>query len=1755
MSKQNFRWYLAAGLLLFLAWVHWPTLIRTVGVWQTDPDYTHGFLVAPLAAAIAWRRRNLFKEHSDQPAIWGLGLIAIAAVLQIVSARYYLLPLDAWTIPVWLAGAVWCIFGWRGLRIGLPAIVFLWFAAPLPERAEQLLSIPLQRQAAAGSAWILRSLCHPAVASGTTLLLGSEVFEVEEACSGLRMFMGSVALALAFVWLAAKDRKTTIFLLAAVIPFAIFANMVRIVTTALLYRYASSAASKTFAHDFAGIMMIVLVGLLFAGVVWLLSYVERQLRVNREQFLRWAPLWPIVVVALIVASMTWHHQQRRAVLQSLDSTARLFENAGQWSNASRQLRQFLRMDPENPDAIRRLAQALNYTAVEPRQKRRAFTALTAAWRANPNDIALALQHAQLAMDLGHYGQVIETTAQVLAAGEIDTPEYRETRKLAARWHAIAMYETMLVSDEYTDHSWSDVAAALESATAADPNFPQHAFRLATVVRERLNVPSQAERNDAADQVIDDLVNRTANSAESWLVRYRYRRRYKRSTDDIELLTSIDNDLEQALQLDSQSALRNVHILVAAAERMFERGEVEKTLAYYNDAIVANPEDVRPYLAISEIWISRGTPQSRREAIAVLQRGLDVVGGDEVPLLLPLIEQHDLMGDQQAADEYQQGAERAIASLPNPIQTTYAIQLQHVKAWRAARQGDYLQAAQGLSARLDALPARYVSDSASYVAQSWAHTGQYFRMAADADQAAEAYQKAAALDDAWRTEFRWAMAQKLEKSGDYDSAIQYFREVAKADDSLDAWLQAARLALQQQVLLPSSLRDWTNFRRAIESAKSVARDQIDRVIVLEVNQLLVLERRDEVRALLEDAIEEFPESNRLLRSLALFQAQQGDVDAALATALRLRPAPNGSENESIILRKNILASVGRYAEASQQLRDAFERITDPALASEANALKLELVSVLLSQGEWDEARMMLDEVRRLDPNNLRVTELRSQLAWCIQDFDLLEECEAALRVVEGTYGPLWRTFRIRRILAQTNTRQSLSLDNADAEVDSLAQQLQVLYPHMQQTRIAAARVATYRGLLWKAVANYEEAWELGSPRVSLAVDLVSLLNELGETERAQDYVREIRQYLAATRKIIDDSVIQMENESARDAIQLAEALVRENPNADAFIRLGRTLVLTAIADTPDRSARLTRAENAFREAVRLAPNNTQTWSALFRYLVSVRPDPVESQQLLVSLASQESISPLNRKFALAQLNESIANATAADAFYREAIALTESASAGEQLVVLERAAQFFRRYDVEFCEQCCRRALEVSENALGPQRILLDVLLTKESREAALEADRILENIEQLWEGDDQARRIEARVALHVSKWLPDDTRPQLERAIESINRVVNKTSYDAMLLAELYLNQNQFASAVTELSILSSSLPTELTPLLEFLRRYDQALYSDTRSRLLADRIYDQLEGVPRVSLATLDLRLDTTTERAGRAFVQRQTAAASVINRYARRGVEAQETPQAALQFVVDLMTHLIATDRWEFAQQLTQLTPDILPRPRAAIGLAVALAQSDPRTEQVQLLSTRFEDWLQDYPADVELRFAVGNLQLMLGDNRRAIELFEGCLRRVPDHPMTLNNQGLAYLMEDLAQVDQAEQRITQALAVGGRQPQFLDSLAIVKLTRGQAETAVELLLEAVVQARTEASIYLHLAKAWSDLGQSELARYAMSMAMSHDIIGAAQLPYDRQLLAELQAQLPAPGPTGPPDNNGPSTGDGSSAAEAPDESPASP
>jgi len=286
MSLNGKFFLLLLVLLGLFGWAYAPTMGALVSVWNREPDYSHCFLVIPIALYFLWARRAQFPGLATGftwASSGGLVLLGVSLALRIVGGMFYIDALDGWSIPFWVGGVVWLLGGFRFFRWCLPSVAFLWFMIPLPWRLEHALSWQLQRIATNVSCWILQCLAQPALAQGNTIFLHDFHLEVEQACSGLRMFVGFFALATAYLILIDRPWWQKVTLMVFVTPIAILSNALRITITGLLYYFVNGEAAQKFSHDLAGYVMVLMAAGFMGLLLWYMNRIVLEVETIQPQ--------------------------------------------------------------------------------------------------------------------------------------------------------------------------------------------------------------------------------------------------------------------------------------------------------------------------------------------------------------------------------------------------------------------------------------------------------------------------------------------------------------------------------------------------------------------------------------------------------------------------------------------------------------------------------------------------------------------------------------------------------------------------------------------------------------------------------------------------------------------------------------------------------------------------------------------------------------------------------------------------------------------------------------------------------------------------------------------------------------------------------------------------------------------------------------------------------------------------------------------------------------------------------------------------------------------------------------------------------------------------------------------------------------------------------------------------------------------------------------------------------------------------------
>ena len=251
--------------LLVIAFVasYWHTMLSLATTWLNVADYSHGFIVIPFAIFVLWTRRDRFPHGRCHPSWWGVPLLLLVIGMRYLGGFYNVTSPENASVVVWVAAVCFCLGGWQFFKWALPGIAFLVFMVPLPNFVAKGLRLPLQKISTKLSTFVLQCMGQPAISEENTIWLGTQQLEVEEACSGIRIFMIIVFCACCFIVVTRPKWWQALAMLLAIVPVALLTNATRIVVTGLLYAYTSSEVVHKFSHDIAGYMMPLIAGLMF----------------------------------------------------------------------------------------------------------------------------------------------------------------------------------------------------------------------------------------------------------------------------------------------------------------------------------------------------------------------------------------------------------------------------------------------------------------------------------------------------------------------------------------------------------------------------------------------------------------------------------------------------------------------------------------------------------------------------------------------------------------------------------------------------------------------------------------------------------------------------------------------------------------------------------------------------------------------------------------------------------------------------------------------------------------------------------------------------------------------------------------------------------------------------------------------------------------------------------------------------------------------------------------------------------------------------------------------------------------------------------------------------------------------------------------------------------------------------------------------------------------------------------------------------
>ena len=247
-----------AALIAALVWLYGRVVAGLVTQWGADDNYTHGFLVIPLAGYFVYERRRELASARREPSTAGLLLLALGLLCFTVGQLSAELFLTRVSLIVVIAGIVLFVIGAQHLRVLAFPLAFLLLMVPLPAILFNYVSFPLQTLAAQLGAGAISAGGVPVLREGNMLLLPGRALEVAEACSGIRSLISLLMFAIVFAYFSEPRAPRRVLIALAAVPIAVFVNAARVAGTGLATYWISPAAADGFFHSFSGWLMFLL---------------------------------------------------------------------------------------------------------------------------------------------------------------------------------------------------------------------------------------------------------------------------------------------------------------------------------------------------------------------------------------------------------------------------------------------------------------------------------------------------------------------------------------------------------------------------------------------------------------------------------------------------------------------------------------------------------------------------------------------------------------------------------------------------------------------------------------------------------------------------------------------------------------------------------------------------------------------------------------------------------------------------------------------------------------------------------------------------------------------------------------------------------------------------------------------------------------------------------------------------------------------------------------------------------------------------------------------------------------------------------------------------------------------------------------------------------------------------------------------------------------------------------------------------------
>lgn len=244
--------------------ITWREWLAMFGQWWNSSTYNHILFVPFILAWLIWHRREQLLKLSPEP--WWPGLFGLGGALflwLVGSVSGFDLAGQLGAVCALIAGAIVVLGPRVAAGLTLP-LAYMLFLVPFGDE----LVPPLQSVTAKIVIWLTEASGIPAEIEGVFIDTPVGLFEVAEACSGVKFLVAMAALGVLIAATCFRRWRSRLIFMSVAIALPIVANGIRAWATIYIAQSQGIAFAEGFDHIFYGWAFFALIMFLLLAIAW-----------------------------------------------------------------------------------------------------------------------------------------------------------------------------------------------------------------------------------------------------------------------------------------------------------------------------------------------------------------------------------------------------------------------------------------------------------------------------------------------------------------------------------------------------------------------------------------------------------------------------------------------------------------------------------------------------------------------------------------------------------------------------------------------------------------------------------------------------------------------------------------------------------------------------------------------------------------------------------------------------------------------------------------------------------------------------------------------------------------------------------------------------------------------------------------------------------------------------------------------------------------------------------------------------------------------------------------------------------------------------------------------------------------------------------------------------------------------------------------------------------------------------------------------